>query len=99
MHTLAWHCSHATHSDFPSFLPIPPSIPQALLMQDLKTEDPRQPGGYARRRITKGSIVLVRGEEDEDGRPATWVAVVRKVRVQLQLSAGWATAAGRLGAA
>lgn len=49
-------------------------------MQDLKTEDPGQPGGYARRRIEAGSVVLVRGEDDEQGRPDTWVALVKKAR-------------------
>ncbi|KAL4859991.1 Peptidyl-prolyl cis-trans isomerase B [Chlorella vulgaris] len=48
-----------------------------LLMQDLKTEDPRQPAGYARRRVAKGSVVLVRG--DEDGVTVTWVALVTKL--------------------
>jgi hypothetical protein len=46
-------------------------------MQDLKTEDARQDGGYARRRIARGSVVLVRG--DEEGQTVTWVARVDKV--------------------
>lgn len=54
------------------------STPQALVLQDLKTEDPSQPGGYARRRVERGSVVLVRGADDE-GTTVTWVAWVRKV--------------------
>lgn len=56
-----------------------PALPQALVMQDLKTEDASQEGGYARRRITAGSVVLVRGEDNDEGSPDTWVAMVKKV--------------------
>jgi hypothetical protein len=55
-----------------------PAALQELLIQDLKTEDPTQPGGYALRRVGRGSVVLVRGE-DPDGETVTWVALVNKV--------------------
>ena len=54
---------------------------QELIIQDLKTEDEREPGGYARRRVGRGSVVLVRGSDDETGESVTWVALVKKVRL------------------
>ncbi|EFN57773.1 hypothetical protein CHLNCDRAFT_143106, partial [Chlorella variabilis] len=49
-----------------------------LVIQDLKTEDPSERGGFARRRVGKGSVVLVRGE-DSEGTTVTWVAMVEKL--------------------
>ncbi len=66
----------------PSAAPPPNRVlapPQALVLQDLKTEDPSQPGGFARRRVERGSVVLVRGADDS-GVTVTWVAWVRRVR-------------------
>lgn len=58
---------------------LPPHQLQALIIQDLKTEDDSQPGGFARRRVQKGSVVVVRGSDDKSGNEATWVALVNKV--------------------
>jgi len=58
---------------------LPPLQLQALIIQDLKTEDDSQPGGFARRRVQKGLFVVVRGSDDKSGNEATWVALVNKV--------------------
>ena len=52
--------------------------PQAVVIQDMKTEDSSVPGGYALPCVTRGSVVLVRGADDA-GATVTWVAEVRKV--------------------
>lgn len=54
----------------------------------MKTEDENQPGGYARRRVQRGSVVVVRGSDEGSGDEATWVALVKKVRRGCRCSCG-----------
>jgi len=61
---------------------------QAVVLQDMKTEDPSQPDGYAMRRIARGSVVLVRGQDD-DGATVTWVAMIKRVGRRMGGQAGW----------
>ena len=58
--------------------PAPAGPLQELLIQDLKTEDLSREGGYALRRVGRGSVVLVRGP-DAEGETVSWVALVKKV--------------------
>ncbi|PRW59351.1 cullin-associated NEDD8-dissociated 1 isoform B [Chlorella sorokiniana] len=54
-------------------------IEAALIIQDLKTEDEKEDGGFARRRVQRGSVVVVRGSDGDGDDEATWVALVNKV--------------------
>lgn len=57
-----------------------PNALQALIIEDLKTViDPdADPPVYARRRVQKGSVVVVRGSDGDGDDEATWVALVNK---------------------
>lgn len=59
----------------------------------MKTEDENQPGGYARRRVQRGSVVVVRGSDEGSGDEATWVALVKKVSRGRRCSCGMQEAA------